>query len=179
MKVRRVITGHDSKGTAVFVNDAEVVPLQPKLLPGFAWHWLWGVDEIPHRADDGARPGTMTFYPAVNGVRFGLLTLPPDTMGVPEDLDLAEARAELASIMPGLAEHMDPDDPGMHRTATCDFAVVLSGEVCLELDDGATVLLAPGDAVVQNGTRHRWSNPRSKPAVLAFVMCGAQNDNAP
>jgi mannose-6-phosphate isomerase-like protein (cupin superfamily) len=178
MHVRRVITGHDSNGKAVFTSDTEVVPLQPKLLPGFAWHWLWGVDEPPRLTDDGSSPNAMSFYPAVNGVRFGLFTLPPDTTGVPEDLDLAEATAELASIMPGLADHMDPDEPGMHRTATCDFAVVLSGDVGLELDDGVAVQLVPGDTVVQTGTRHRWTNPGSTPAVMAFVLCGAQTGNA-
>jgi mannose-6-phosphate isomerase-like protein (cupin superfamily) len=46
----------------------------------------------------------------------------------------------------------------------------------LELDDGATVHLRPGDTVVQNGTRHRWSNPGTEPAVLAVFICGAHHD---
>jgi hypothetical protein len=36
--------------------------------------------------------------------------------------------------------------------------VVLSGEVILELDDGAETVLRSGGTVVQNGTRHRWGN---------------------
>lgn len=39
---------------------------------------------------------------------------------------------------------MDPAAPGMHTSATIDFAVVLSGEVMLALDDGATVTPRPG-----------------------------------
>jgi len=35
-----------------------------------------------------------------------------------------------------------------------DFDVVISGEIYLELDNGAEVLLEPGDCVIQNGTRH-------------------------
>jgi quercetin dioxygenase-like cupin family protein len=73
-------------------------------------------------------------------------------------------------------DHMEPDAPGMHTTRTIDFEVVLSGEVVLELDDGATVHLHPGDTVVQNGTRHRWSNPGREPATLAVFMCGAHHD---
>ena len=46
---------------------------------------------------------------------------------------------------------MEPDNPGMHTTDTIDFEVVLSGEVVLELDDGAETVLRPGDTVVQNG----------------------------
>ncbi len=71
---------------------------------------------------------------------------------------------------------MEPDDPGMHTTATIDFEVVLSGRVTLELDYGATVTLDSGDTVVQNGTRHRWGNPGTEPAVLAVFLLGADHD---
>ena len=62
----------------------------------------------------------------------------------------------------------------MHTTATVDFEVVLSGQPTLELDDGAIVNLSPGDTVVQNGTRHRWGNAGSEPAVLAVFIAGAK-----
>jgi quercetin dioxygenase-like cupin family protein len=71
---------------------------------------------------------------------------------------------------------MEPAEPGMHTTATIDFEVLLSGSVTLELDDGAKVDLRPGDTVVQNGTRHRWSNAGTEPAVLAVFICGAHHD---
>jgi len=71
---------------------------------------------------------------------------------------------------------MEPGAPGMHTTATVDFEVVLSGQVTLELDDGASVTLGPGDTVVQNGTRHRWSNPGSVPVVIAVFLIGAHHD---
>jgi hypothetical protein len=48
----------------------------------------------------------------------------------------------------------DGDEPGMHRTDSTDFGVVLSDNVVLELDDGVEVLLSPGNVVVQNGARH-------------------------
>jgi hypothetical protein len=60
----------------------------------------------------------------------------------------------------------------MHTSATVDFAVVLAREVVLELDDGPTVMLRPGDTVVRNGVRHRWSNPGHVLAVLAGCMWG-------
>jgi hypothetical protein len=46
----------------------------------------------------------------------------------------------------------------------------------LELDDGATVTLRPGDTVVQNGTRHRWSNAGDVPAVLAGCVWGVHHE---
>ena len=84
--------------------------------------------------------------------------------------------AEFEEKLPGLAGHMEPGDPGMHTTATIDFEVVLQGSVTLELDDGAKVTLDVGDTVVQNGTRHRWSNAGTEPAVLAVFICGAHHD---
>jgi len=57
---------------------------------------------------------------------------------------------------PGLAEAMESRDSGMHTTDSVDYGVVISGEITLELDDGATVRLKQGDCVVQNGARHAW-----------------------
>jgi len=58
----------------------------------------------------------------------------------------------------------------MHRTETIDYAVVLSGEIHMELDDGSVVRLAPGDTLVQRGTAHRWMNRGAVPCIMAFVM---------
>jgi uncharacterized cupin superfamily protein len=64
----------------------------------------------------------------------------------------------------------------MHTTSTVDFEVVLSGEVVLELDDGAEVTLRPGETVVQNGTRHAWHNRGEVPAHVAVFLIGARHD---
>ena len=177
MDVRRVVTGHGPDGKAVFVSDEPVSPVEPALLPGSAFHLLWGGDAPAHFPDDGTRPDAPTYFPPVGGFRFGLFTLPPDGgAGVPADLDIEAALAELEEKLPGLAGHMERGDPGMHTTATIDFEVVLSGSVNLELDDGAKVTLSPGDTVIQNGTRHRWSNPGDEPAVLAVFITGAHHD---
>ena len=61
-------------------------------------------------------------------------------------------------VRDALVPWSDPDDAGMHRSATIDYDVVLEGTIGLELDDGVEVTLQPGDVVVQNGTRHRWHN---------------------
>lgn len=177
MDVRRVVTGHDAAGKAVFVSDEQVAPIVLSLLPGNEFHRLWGGDEAPHFPDDGSRPADHAYFPPVGGFRFGFFTIPPDGgAGAPPDLDIAAALAEFDEKLPGLAAHMEPDDPGMHTTATIDFEVVLSGTVTLELDDGAKVTVGPGDTVVQNGTRHRWSNAGTEPAVLAVFICGAHHD---
>ena len=176
MDVRRVVTGHDADGKAVFVSDTTVQPVTLALLPGSEFHQLWGADTTVSFPDDGSRPDGPTYFPPVGGVRFGFFTIPPDGgVGAPADLDIEAALAEFAEKLPGLADHMEPADPGMHTTATVDFEVVVSGQATLELDDGAKVTLEVGDTCVQNGTRHRWSNAGSVPAVLAVVLIGTPN----
>jgi mannose-6-phosphate isomerase-like protein (cupin superfamily) len=175
--VRRVVTGHNVDGKAVFASDELVEPVVTALSAATAFHLLWGGDEAPQFPDDGSRPKTSTYFPPVGGFRFGFFSLPPANEGPPgPDVDIAAALAELQAALPGLTDYMEPDAPGMHTTATIDFEVVLAGEVTLELDDGATVHLQPGDTVVQNGTRHRWSNPGNVPATLAVFICGAHHD---
>lgn len=74
-----------------------------------------------------------------------------------------------------LARWADPGAPGMHRTPTMDYGVVLEGDIGLELDNGAEVTLKPGDVVVQNGTRHRWHNRGDSVARLLVVTVGAHH----
>ncbi len=178
--VRRVVTGHSPDGKAVFVSDEQVEPVMTALSASSSFHTLWHGDEAPHFPDDGSRPAPSTYFPAVGGYRFGFFTLPPADEPPPgPDVDIRAALQTLNTELPGLLDHMEPGEPGMHTTATIDFEVVLSGEVELELDDGARVHLRPGDTVVQNGTRHRWHNPGAVPATLAVFLCGAHHDRVP
>ncbi len=178
MDVRRVVTGHDEAGRAVVVSDEQVAPTTMALLPGSEFHLLWGADETPSFPDDGSRPPAPRYFPPVGGFRFGFFTIPPAAATtLPADLDLGAAIEELNQKLVGMADYTERDDPGMHTTATIDYGVVLSGRATLELDDGATVVLGPGDTYIQNGTRHRWSNPGDVPAVLAIALIGAHHDS--
>lgn len=62
--------------------------------------------------------------------------------------------------------------PRNHRTDSIDFAVVMSGEIDMELDD-ELVHLKAGDVLVQRGTIHNWVNNGEKPCVIAFVLIDA------
>jgi mannose-6-phosphate isomerase-like protein (cupin superfamily) len=171
--VRRVVTGHSEEGKAVFVSDDRVAV--SSVGPGSAGgiHQLWGGDEPPTFPDDDAPPARATFFPAVGGYRFLVVTMSPAGADRPAAGDPEGIRADLERTFPGLASHMEPENPGMHTTDTIDFEYVVSGEIVLELDDGAEVVLHPGDTVVQNGTRHRWHNRTSEPAVYVAFMVGA------
>jgi quercetin dioxygenase-like cupin family protein len=63
--------------------------------------------------------------------------------------------------------------PRNHRTQSIDFAVVLSGEIDMTLDD-EVVHLKAGDVLVQRGTIHDWINKGDKPCVIAFVLIPAK-----
>jgi quercetin dioxygenase-like cupin family protein len=75
------------------------------------------------------------------------------------------------------ADHaMDPDasrHPGMHKTTTVDYAIVLSGEIWALMDEGETLLKA-GDWLVQRGTNHAWSNRSDRPCLVAFILISAR-----
>ena len=172
MDVRRVVTGHDGDGKAVVASDEMVAPITLAAMPGSEFHRLWGSDGPQTYPDAGAQPDGPTYFPPVGGFRFGLFTIPPEQEAdYPEDVQ--GAMAEVEAKLPGMMAHMELDDPGMHTTDTTDYEIVLSGQIVLELDDGAEVTLSPGDTVVQNGTRHRWRNPGTEPAVLGVVLIGA------
>jgi mannose-6-phosphate isomerase-like protein (cupin superfamily) len=176
MNVRRVVTGHDVAGRAVVVSDDLVEPFTSPLVPGSEFHRLWSGDRPPQFPDDGHEPPHGAYYPPVGGFRFCLFTVPSSgASGPPPDFDVKAAVVELEAALPGLAAHMEPSGNGMHKSQTVDFELVLTGEVVLELDEGTSVTLRAGDTVVQNGTRHRWSNPGSTPATVALFMAGADH----
>jgi mannose-6-phosphate isomerase-like protein (cupin superfamily) len=174
MNVRRVVTGVSDKGKSVFVSDEQVEPITLALMPGAEFHRLWGSDETPKLPTDGTPTPQVAFFPPTDGFRWLIFTTPPESEVSLEDIDFAAALNEAAEKLPGATGVMEPDSPGMHTTDTIDFEVVLSGEIVLELDDGAEVLLKAGDTVVQNGTRHAWRNRGSVPAVVAAGLIGAK-----
>jgi mannose-6-phosphate isomerase-like protein (cupin superfamily) len=175
MNVRRVVTGHSPEGKAIVASDSEVEPIRLETLPGNEFHLLWGADTVSRFPDDGAPPPTPRYFPPLGGFRFALFTVPAAAfVAMPEGVTLEAINEEAEAKLPGMVEHMEPDSPGMHTTDTIDFEYVISGRVVLELDDGVTVELGPGDTVVQNGTRHAWRNPFSEPCRMVVVLIGAE-----
>jgi quercetin dioxygenase-like cupin family protein len=59
-----------------------------------------------------------------------------------------------------------------HRTDSIDYAVIMSGEIDMDLD-GTEVHLKAGDVIVQRGTIHNWINRGSAPCVIAFALIAA------
>ena len=69
----------------------------------------------------------------------------------------------------GVADHGGARHPGMHRTRSVDYAVVLEGEIEMLLD-ASEVHLEAGDVLVQQGTNHAWVNRGTAPCRIAFVL---------
>src|SRR5467141_3567284 len=155
MQVRQVVTGHDAKGRAVFVRDEQVDGMP---IPGLGeLALLWGADEPATYPNAGNNPGAPGIFPPVGGIRFVISRYSPEfDVAAPEPV-------------PGMHVE-DRDKPGMHRSDTTDFGVVLSGNLAVELDDGAELLLSPGDVLVENGTRHRWRVVGDVPATMASFL---------
>jgi quercetin dioxygenase-like cupin family protein len=61
-----------------------------------------------------------------------------------------------------------------HRTDSIDYAVVMAGEIEMDID-GAEVHLKAGDVIVQRGTIHNWINRGTEPCVIAFVLIAAHS----
>jgi mannose-6-phosphate isomerase-like protein (cupin superfamily) len=174
MDVHCVVTGQTAAGKSVIARDTRVKPVSLALLPGSEFHQLWGSDSVPQLPSDGTAPAQLRYFPAKNGFRFGFFTLAPETKASVEQAPPASALEECRQKLPGLLDVLERDDPKMHTTDTVDFDVVIAGEVYLEVDDGAEVLLKAGDCVIQNGTRHAWHNRSSEKCVIAVALVGAE-----
>ena len=166
--IRRVVTGLDANNKSVTLFDGRL-PLASGAY-GLASVNLWVTDSYPpallFNGDDPAtRP--IGISPPDNGTKLRIVEFPP--------LDAAtEAKMEPNFLMKAVGAHAptrgEPvKHPLMHRTRTLDYAVVLSGEIDMMLDD-STVHLKPGDVVVQQATNHAWINRGAQPCRILFVL---------
>jgi len=105
-----------------------------------------------------------------------MFTVAPHSTSRRAAVDPQALAAEMEAKLPGLAAYMERKNPGMHTTDSIDFEYIVSGEVWLDLDDGASVHLRAGDTVVQNGTRHRWRNEGAEPCRIVVFIVGTHRD---
>lgn len=174
---RLVVTGREPDGTSVVVTDQPAAAITVGAYPGMQFYLLWGTEDGTATVGAGPqRPKVAPFFPGVGGTRLLFARYAPES-STPEVLgDPDQLTAELAGLLPGLAEVFEPDHPGMHTTDTIDYGVCLEGELHLELDNGKEVVLTPGTCVVQLGTRHAWHNRGDNPALMCFVGIGAHRE---
>ncbi len=143
VQVRRVVTGHDAGGKAVVAID-EVVDYARSLRPNHSSCVVWATDSHPI---NNSEPGDARLKPVVNGT-------PNSTI------------LRVVEYGPGVAGRR-------HRTNSLDYAIIIKGEIDMELDDGKEVHLKAGDILVQRGTIHNWINRGTEPCTIAFVLAAA------
>lgn len=169
--MKKVITGHNADGKAIFVKEEpEEVTIGSPIVD---WHEIWAThadDTIPIDVSDKKSRDRYSdihqVFPVKNQSMFRVLDFKPGDLSELSE----EMRADFFAQLPGLGEHMETEDPSMHTTDSIDYGVVISGSITLELDDGESVLLRAGDVYVQNGTRHAWRV--HEPCRLAVVLIG-------
>jgi len=175
MQTRRIVTGHDHAGKAVFTDIGTTSGLITfDGMPGLEYHEVWATDGVPvvPVSDDPAANITH-FLPPPGGTRIRVIRMPSDDEIAASGADAAAFSEDYAARIPDLSATMERGARGMHTTDSIDYGIVLSGRVALELDDGAVEELGPGDVVVQTGTRHRWQALGPDPVWMCFVLVGA------
>ena len=72
----------------------------------------------------------------------------------------------LCRFEPGVTERW-------HRTDSVDYAIVISGEMYMQLDK-EEVHLKAGDIVIQRGTNHNWVNRGPEPCLMLFALISTE-----
>jgi len=143
MNVRRVVTSHDADGKAVVA-----------------------IDEVSRDVVSFRKGATIANIWSTAG-------FPVDNMGEKDTAKEITATTRAGGTVFRVIEYAPGVTPRNHRTDSIDYAVVLSGEIDMELDDQLVTLRA-GDVLVQRGTIHNWVNRYDKPCVIAFVLIDAR-----
>jgi hypothetical protein len=124
---------------------------------------IWGNDRAATVPDDGTQPAFDALYPPAGGFRVYMMTFPAGEAAIPEGKNLT-----------GGGKMANSDIPGMHRSDTTDFDIVLKGSVDCILSDGTAITLKTGDTIVLNGADHAWRNSGTEDAQVLFFMAGAR-----
>jgi quercetin dioxygenase-like cupin family protein len=142
LKIRRVVTAHDNDGKAVVLIDETCRNVISRRERHHSCV-VWSTARFP--ADNSGNEDESA-----------------RPVGAPPEQGTVFRIIEYG---PGVA-------PRNHRTSTLDYAVVISGEIDMELDD-EIIHLTAGDVLVQRGTVHNWVNNGTEPCVIAFVLIAA------
>ena len=144
-KIRRVVTGHTSDGTAVFASDEAY---ETVVIPSgdAAMATIWTTATVPADLND-------------------------ETDGRERDAGTTLKGGSVIRVVDMLPGAASP----MHRTSSIDYGIVISGRIELELDNEVFKTIGAGSIIVQRGTIHRWRNPSPDEICrIVFVLTEAK-----
>ena len=168
--VHRVVTTINRDGKSVALVD-EALPLLSMRSPNPAGE-IWVTQAAPADFNWTEDRGKIkvALQPPKNGTIFRIVDFVPMTEKIEKlPMDTMMKVAGVDAPKRGLP----PRHPMMHRTRTVDYAVIMSGEIDLMLDD-SIVHLKAGDVVVQQATNHAWINHGKAPCRVAFILMDSQ-----
>jgi quercetin dioxygenase-like cupin family protein len=144
-KLRRVVTGHNTEGQALFASDEEyetiVIPTGDA-----AMVTIWTTATVPADCND-------------------------ETDGRLRDAGTTLKGGSVIRVVDMLPGASSP----FHRTSSIDYGIIINGDIELELDNGITKLIGPGGIIVQRGTIHKWRNPSAVEICrIIFVLTEAK-----
>jgi hypothetical protein len=174
--VRRIVTGHDPRGKAIVLFDSSDPYKEVRPRAGVTTRALWMTESTPAQMDGSAdrAAAVRSIAPLPNGSIFRVVDFPSMTDEEMAKLDLHHM-ADQAGQSHAASKYRPPTHPFMHRTTSVDYAIVMSGEIDMLLDDGVSLHVKAGDVVVQQGTNHAWINRTGATCRVAFVLIGAQD----
>lgn len=144
-KIRRVVTGHNADGKAIFVSDNQY---ETVVIPSgdAAMATIWTTASVPADLND-------------------------ETDGRNRDAGTTLKGGSVIRVVDMLPNAESP----MHRTSSIDYGIVISGKIELELDNQVLKTIEAGGIIVQRGTIHKWRNPSiDEICRIVFVLTEAK-----
>ena len=169
--IRRIVTADDARGRSRIAEDAAAAAVRTVAeRPGYRSVNLWRTEAVPApiAAADSIAQHKGILPPKNGGSILRIIDFPP------EAADPAERQRQIASTFGDMFSDAQHDKragahPGMHRTDTVDYAIVLAGEIWAVMDENET-LMRTGDVLIQRGTNHAWANRSNQTARICFVL---------
>ena len=169
--IRRIVTADDTSGRSRIAEDAAAAAVRTVAeRPGYRSVNLWRTEAAPApiAAADSIAQHKGILPPKNGGSILRIIDFPP------EAADPAERQRQIASTFGDMFSDAQHDKragahPGMHRTDTVDYAIVLAGEIWAVMDENET-LMRTGDVLIQRGTNHAWANRSNQTARICFVL---------
>ena len=173
--LRRVVTGNDASGKSLITFDGPPPASYEMGAGGLYELWDSAGNGLNSKDNLDRGLGKVVLGPQSGGVKFRYFAIAPTPEGISND----ELNKMLAKVFGDINAADDRVDvtrhPGMHKTKTLDYIILLKGTAKLILDNDEAEL-KPFDVVVQRSTNHAWVCSSQDPALFIAVLIATEVD---